>query len=77
MLDADIAIDDPAGRYVSRVALSCRRRSIISASRPTGRVALDIGASTGGFTEVLLERGALRSSRSMSGTASFTRRLGE
>lgn len=58
--DAEIAIDDDARRYVSRGALKLAAALDRFGFSPLGRIALDIGASTGGFTEVLLERGAER-----------------
>jgi len=58
--EARIAVDDPAGRYVSRAALKLVAGLERFGYDAAGRVALDIGASTGGFTEVLLEQGAAR-----------------
>ena len=58
--EAELALDDPAARYVSRAALKLVAGLDHFQYAPEGRVALDLGASTGGFTEVLLERGALR-----------------
>lgn len=55
---AAIAVDDPAGAYVSRAALKLMAGLDHFQLDPAGRTALDIGASTGGFTQVLLERGA-------------------
>ena len=55
-----LAVDDPAFRYVSRGALKLLAGLEAFGLSPEGRVALDLGASTGGFTQVLLEGGARR-----------------
>ena len=46
--------------YVSRGALKLVKGLDTFGIDPAGKVALDIGASTGGFTDVLLRRGAAR-----------------
>ncbi|MDQ3561274.1 MAG: TlyA family RNA methyltransferase [Pseudomonadota bacterium] len=53
-----LEVDDPAARYVSRAALKLIAGLDAFHFDPGGRDALDLGASTGGFTQVLLERGA-------------------
>jgi 23S rRNA (cytidine1920-2'-O)/16S rRNA (cytidine1409-2'-O)-methyltransferase len=53
-----LSIADDASAYVSRAALKLVAGLDAFNLDPTGRTALDIGASTGGFTQVLLERGA-------------------
>ena len=55
-----IALDDPAAAYVSRAALKLLAGLDAGSIDPTGRICLDLGASTGGFTQVLLQRGAAR-----------------
>lgn len=55
--DCVIAIDDPARAYVSRAALKLIAGLDHFGLDPAGCEALDVGASTGGFTQVLLERG--------------------
>ncbi|RWK11328.1 TlyA family RNA methyltransferase [Mesorhizobium sp.] len=55
--DCLVAIDDPAQTYVSRAALKLIAGLDHFGLDPKGSEALDIGASTGGFTQVLLERG--------------------
>jgi 23S rRNA (cytidine1920-2'-O)/16S rRNA (cytidine1409-2'-O)-methyltransferase len=51
---------DPGPAHVGRGALKLRGALAAFGVDPAGRVAIDVGASTGGFTETLLEHGALR-----------------
>ncbi|MFV2063952.1 MAG: TlyA family RNA methyltransferase [Chloroflexota bacterium] len=61
MLDAAIAIElEEAPRYVSRGGDKLAGALRAFGVDPTGRVCLDVGASTGGFTDCLLQRGAKR-----------------
>ena len=50
----------PAHPFVSRGGVKLAAALNHFGFEPRGRVCLDVGASTGGFTEVLLERGAAR-----------------
>jgi 23S rRNA (cytidine1920-2'-O)/16S rRNA (cytidine1409-2'-O)-methyltransferase len=58
--DAVVALREEDHPYVSRGALKLEKGLEAFAIDPAGLVALDIGASTGGFTDLLLRRGAAR-----------------
>jgi 23S rRNA (cytidine1920-2'-O)/16S rRNA (cytidine1409-2'-O)-methyltransferase len=55
-----ISIDDPAQGYVSRGALKLIAGLDAGGIEVAGKICLDVGASTGGFTQVLAERGAAK-----------------
>jgi 23S rRNA (cytidine1920-2'-O)/16S rRNA (cytidine1409-2'-O)-methyltransferase len=58
--DADIRITGPDVPWVGRGGVKLAAALDAFGIDPSGRLALDIGASTGGFTDVLLQRGARR-----------------
>jgi 23S rRNA (cytidine1920-2'-O)/16S rRNA (cytidine1409-2'-O)-methyltransferase len=58
--DADVTLLGPDHPYVGRGGLKLAHALQTFGVRVSGRLALDIGASTGGFTDVLLQQGASR-----------------
>ena len=59
-VDVEIAVHEEWNDYVSRGALKLVSALDLLGFDCEGRVALDLGASTGGFTQVMLRRGARR-----------------
>jgi 23S rRNA (cytidine1920-2'-O)/16S rRNA (cytidine1409-2'-O)-methyltransferase len=58
--DAEVTVATPDHPYVGRGGLKLAHALDAFSVPAAGRVALDIGASTGGFTDALLQRGAGR-----------------
>jgi len=58
--DTELSVAADASPFVSRGALKLAAALDAFGLDPKGLIALDIGASTGGFTDVLLARGAVR-----------------
>ena len=56
--DAQVSLIEPDHPYVGRGGVKLAHALDAFGVNPEGRTALDVGASTGGFTDVLLRRGA-------------------
>lgn len=58
--DAEVALAQPDHPYVGRGGVKLAHALDAFGIDPAGALALDVGASTGGFTDLLLRRGAAR-----------------
>jgi len=56
--DAAVTLDEPDHPFVGRGGIKLAHALEVFGIAPAGRTALDIGASTGGFTDALLQKGA-------------------
>ncbi|HEV2064438.1 MAG TPA: TlyA family RNA methyltransferase, partial [Thermoanaerobaculia bacterium] len=59
-LDAEVRVAGPEHPYVSRGGVKLAAGLDALGVDPAGLVCMDVGASTGGFTDCLLQRGAAR-----------------
>lgn len=58
--DASVEVKGSALPYVSRGGFKLEKALKVFPIEPTGKICMDCGASTGGFTDVLLKNGAAR-----------------
>jgi len=58
--DAAVEIRGEALRYVSRGGLKLEKAMNVFPVSPAGKVCMDIGSSTGGFTDCMLQNGAVK-----------------
>lgn len=59
-IDSSIELQEEKSRYVSRGGIKLEHALRASGLQVEGKVAIDIGASTGGFTDCLLRHGAVK-----------------
>ena len=58
--ECEITLHGSPLRYVSRGGLKLEKALQVFTVNPEGKICIDCGASTGGFTDVLLQNGALK-----------------
>ena len=69
--DAKVEVRGHDIGYVSRGGLKLEKAMQVFPMRPDGKVCMDIGASTGGFTDCMLQNGAEKFTRWTWATASW------
>ncbi len=70
-----VEVDTSGKKYVSRGGLKLEAALDAFGIDPTGRVCIDVGASSGGFTDCLLQRGAFHVTAVDSGTGQMAESL--
>lgn len=59
-LDAEVIVKDNRSKYVSRGGFKLEKALAEFPISPEGKVCMDVGSSTGGFTDCMLQNGAVK-----------------